>query len=139
MTNPGELRASDADRDETASALGAHWTDGRLDDGELDRRVTAAYAAITRGELAELLRDLPSERREARPEAPRRRLLMPGVRYFQEQAELPASRERAFEQALATLVPGLGASRYHLVESQRPERMRSCATRSRRSRRPAPR
>ena len=31
---------------------------------------------------------------------------------------------RAFDQALATIVPALGASGYHLVGSQRPERMR---------------
>ena len=124
MTGPQEVRASDADRDETAAALGAHWTDGRLDEAELDRRVSAAYAAATRGELAELLRDLPRERRQARPEPTRRRLFLPGVRYFQEQVDLAASRERAFEQALSTLVPGLGAAGYHLEESQRPERMR---------------
>ena len=80
MTGPGEVRASDADREETAAALGAHWTDGRLDEAELDRRVSAAYAAVTRG-------------------------------------------ERAFDQAPSTIVPGLGAAGYHLVESQRPERM----------------
>jgi hypothetical protein len=124
VTGQGDVRASDADRDETAAALGAHWTDGRLDEAELDRRVSAAYAAVTRAELDELLRDLPRERRPSRPEPTRKRLFLPGVRYFQEQAELAASRERAFEQALSTIVPGLGAAGYHLVDSQRPERMR---------------
>ena len=124
MTDPGDVRASDTDRDETAAALGAHWTDGRLDEADLDRRVSAAYAATTRGELAELLRDLPGDRRQAHPKPTGRRLFLPGIVYFQEQVDLSASRERAFEQALSSIVPALGAAGYHLAESQRPERMR---------------
>ena len=53
------LRASDADRAEVAAALGGHMAAGRLTVDEYDERLTRAYAARTRGELAELTTDLP--------------------------------------------------------------------------------
>ena len=56
----GSLRAGDAEREQTAAVLREHAAHGRLDVDELDERVQAAYAARTRGELRELLRDLPA-------------------------------------------------------------------------------
>src|SRR5580700_423810 len=54
-----EIRASDAERDAVATALGQHFQDGRLDQAEFDDRVTAAIAARTGGDLDRLLTDLP--------------------------------------------------------------------------------
>jgi hypothetical protein len=62
------LRASDAEREQTVAALRAAAGEGRLTVEELDERTTAAYAAVTRGDLARLLDDLPAARTpESRP------------------------------------------------------------------------
>jgi hypothetical protein len=37
--------APDAERDRLAAALGRHYVEGRIDAGELDRRLTAVYDA----------------------------------------------------------------------------------------------
>jgi hypothetical protein len=58
----GRVRASDEDRERTALSLRAHFAAGRLGAAELEHRVARAYAAQSRGELAELLSDLPSQR-----------------------------------------------------------------------------
>jgi len=63
MTNPlpeQDLRASDAEREQVATRLRAAATDGLLTMPEADERLAAAYAAVTRGELAALTTDLPS-------------------------------------------------------------------------------
>ena len=54
-----EVRASDADREETVRQLQRGLSEGRLTVDEFDDRVQGAYAARTLGELAELTRDLP--------------------------------------------------------------------------------
>jgi hypothetical protein len=58
---PGDprLRASDADRDRTVSLLREHHAEGRLTAEEFHERLDRALAAKTRGELDELLADLP--------------------------------------------------------------------------------
>jgi Domain of unknown function (DUF1707) len=53
------FRASDADRDRIVEQLRQHTADGRLTMDEFEQRMSAAYAAKTYGELAELTRDLP--------------------------------------------------------------------------------
>ncbi len=53
------LRASDADREATATTLRRHYTEGRLDAQEYDERIERCYAAKTFGELDELFGDLP--------------------------------------------------------------------------------
>jgi hypothetical protein len=65
-----ELRASDAEREQTAGALGDAAAEGRLTLEELTERLDAAYAAKSRGELDALTADLP--RLPARTRAPRR-------------------------------------------------------------------
>jgi hypothetical protein len=72
MTMGPDVRASDAEREETVESLRRHAGDGRLDVEELDRRITAAYAAKTHGELNRLTHDLPRERR-SRPRSRARR------------------------------------------------------------------
>lgn len=55
-----QLRASDDDRDRTASLLREHHAAGRLSVDEFRERLDAAYEAKTLGQLQELLADLPS-------------------------------------------------------------------------------
>ncbi|HEX4805146.1 MAG TPA: DUF1707 domain-containing protein [Conexibacter sp.] len=83
-TAPPALRASDAERERTATLLRDHAGAGRLTPEELDERLDAAYAARTVGELEALLRDLPAAAaapaptpasRSAHREAARRRVL----------------------------------------------------------------
>jgi hypothetical protein len=59
MTTRLAVRASDAERDRVADLLREHTAQGRLTLDEFTDRVGAAYAATTRGELNELVADLP--------------------------------------------------------------------------------
>jgi len=59
-TPASALRASDAERERTATLLRDHAVAGRLTPEELDERLDAAYAARTVGELTALARDLPA-------------------------------------------------------------------------------
>jgi Domain of unknown function (DUF1707) len=58
---PSHLRASDADREATATLLGRHHAEGRLDVDELQERIGRCYATKTIGELDALVADLPSD------------------------------------------------------------------------------
>lgn len=62
------MRISDADRELLFDRLGRHAAEGRLDLGELERRVAAIVAAQTREEAAAVMADLPPLAAEARPE-----------------------------------------------------------------------
>jgi Domain of unknown function (DUF1707) len=53
------IRVSDAERNAVAERLGAHYSDGRLDQAEFDERVGRAMSAKTRGDLDGLFDDLP--------------------------------------------------------------------------------
>lgn len=64
-----ELRAGDAEREQTADLLRAAAAEGRLDYDELDARLTAGYAARTRGELEALTADVPAGNEAAVPAA----------------------------------------------------------------------
>jgi hypothetical protein len=55
-----QLRASDDDRDRTASLLREHHAAGRLNVDEFQERLDATYEAKTLGQLQHLLADLPS-------------------------------------------------------------------------------
>ena len=77
---PKDVRASDAERERVVAVLRDHAGEGRLEPAELEERVEGAYAARTRGQLGELVRDLP-----APPEQParrRRRRLSPQLAPF---------------------------------------------------------
>jgi len=67
---PPALRASDAERERTATQLRDHAGAGRLTPEELDERLDAAYAARTVPELDALLRDLPAHGVAAAAAAP---------------------------------------------------------------------
>jgi hypothetical protein len=58
---PGEMRASDQERDGAAEQLSEHAAAGRLTLDELEQRVSVALTARTRGELQALTRDLPGK------------------------------------------------------------------------------
>lgn len=86
------LRASDAERDRTATLLRDHAAAGRLTPEELDERLDVAYAARTIGELDALTHDLPAS--AGASAQPRARAL-----------DRPGSRERALHAiGLAVLV-----------------------------------
>lgn len=53
------IRASDADRDKTATLLREHLAAGRLTSDEFDQRLEAALSAKTLGDLDRLMADLP--------------------------------------------------------------------------------
>jgi len=57
--NP-DWRAGSADRERTVGVLRAAFTEGRLDQAELDDRVGRAYAARTYSDLWTLVADLPA-------------------------------------------------------------------------------
>ncbi|ANP55339.1 hypothetical protein J2Z21_007437 [Streptomyces griseochromogenes] len=62
-----ELRASDADRERVAEVLRDALAEGRLDMGEFEERLEAAYKARTYAELAPITRDLPASGAVAPP------------------------------------------------------------------------
>ena len=53
------IRIGDAERERAAQALGEHLRAGRLEVGEYDERLTAAFGARTASELTPLFADLP--------------------------------------------------------------------------------
>jgi hypothetical protein len=60
MAYDPNVRASDADRDRTASLLREHLAAGRLSPEEFSERLDRAFAAKTVGEVDALLKDLPA-------------------------------------------------------------------------------
>jgi hypothetical protein len=56
--NPN-TRISDAERTEVADRLSLHYSDGRLDQEEFDRRLHQAMSAVTQADLNGLFADLP--------------------------------------------------------------------------------
>jgi hypothetical protein len=54
-----DLRVSDQERERAAEEIRQAFAAGRLDEDELNQRLTAAYAAKTTGELQALRADLP--------------------------------------------------------------------------------
>jgi hypothetical protein len=69
LMGPESMRAGNADRERVVAQLQAAFAEGRLEVGELDERVAAAYAAKTLGQLVPLTADLPSTRSPGRPAA----------------------------------------------------------------------
>ncbi|NUT44580.1 MAG: DUF1707 and DUF2154 domain-containing protein [Thermoactinospora sp.] len=59
MNDPGEVRASDAEREAVVEQLRIASVEGRLTLAELTDRTGAAYSATTHAELALLTQDLP--------------------------------------------------------------------------------
>lgn len=55
-----DVRASDYEREKVVKQLQRALVHGRLSAAEFDERVTSAYSSVTRGDLADLTRDLPT-------------------------------------------------------------------------------
>ena len=116
MPDPPDVRASDAERERTAGRLRRAATEGRLSVEELDERSARAYAARTRGELAELLADLPGAATVVRPAPPPP--VDPGGygrRPFTYVFEHPVAPEAAMRAAMRSMVPALARGGYELV------------------------
>jgi hypothetical protein len=64
-SGPKRLRTSDTEREQVAEILRAAMSEGRLNLEEGEERLTAAYAASYRDELAPLTADLPDGGRRA--------------------------------------------------------------------------
>jgi hypothetical protein len=62
-----EIRASDAEREQTMALLRRNFAEGRLTLAELEERVADASEATTRGRLRTLTADLPSETHTSTP------------------------------------------------------------------------
>lgn len=77
-TSTRAVRASDAEREETASAIRRAAGEGRLTMAELDERLASVYEAKMRHELAPLVADLPVPPAPVPP--PARYPLTPGDR-----------------------------------------------------------
>ena len=71
-----EIRASDLERDAATHRLQAAFAEGRLDDAEFDERMRATLTARTRGQLDQLLTDLP----DSLPGPPGQAIAVPGRR-----------------------------------------------------------
>lgn len=59
MADPGQIRVSDAEREQLVEELHEHTVAGRLTAEELEERLGAVYAARTRDHLDALRADLP--------------------------------------------------------------------------------
>jgi hypothetical protein len=57
--DPRSIRIGTTEREQAVKALGEHFAQGRLEPGEFEERMTAAYAARTASELDRLFDDLP--------------------------------------------------------------------------------
>jgi hypothetical protein len=117
----GRIRASDRDRERVSEELRVHWTEGRIDAEELERRLAAAVSAQTIHDLALVVVDLPSVEVPARVASPARppRIGPPGIRPFTQRIEIPAPIERVRELALDSIAVGLNGAGYELI-SQTP-------------------
>lgn len=57
-----QIRVGDAERQEAADRLQAHFAAGRITWDELDERLATAWSARVQGDLTPLFSDLPAER-----------------------------------------------------------------------------
>jgi hypothetical protein len=64
------MRVSDAERSDVADRLAQHYGDGRLDQAELDERLSRAMTAKTQADLDGLFDDLPEPGETPRPAPP---------------------------------------------------------------------
>jgi hypothetical protein len=117
VAEPPDLRASDADREQTVRSLRDHALAGRLTVDELDERSERAFASRTIGELAELTADLPAAPRAAPAAQP----VDPGGlgrRPFTYTFEYPVAPDTAMDAALRSMAPALARGGYALVHRE---------------------
>ena len=117
------MRASDAEREETVALLRHAVGEGRLDMEEFTDRTTRAYLAKTRGELLELIDDIPRAQLAPRPpsapslERPLPRI--PGRFGFSARWVAPARRRRAATELEEFVAPPMRAHGYTLDARRR--------------------
>lgn len=111
------MRAADVDREKVADELRTHCVDGRITLEELDQRLQGVMSALTIGELAELVSDLPTivVRSERDLAESRVRVGPPGVLPFTRRFVVPASLQRTQDVALDTIAPALNGHGYELI------------------------
>lgn len=115
------VRASDAERERAVQVLRDQCVQGRLTVDELDERVTQAYTATTRAELARLVADLPSPL--ARPATRNHaKLWWPGMAAFHVERVLRTRIDRVFEDALRIMVPRMAMAGF-VLHRERPPRL----------------
>jgi hypothetical protein len=119
---PGEqidrgMRAADADREKVADELRTHCVDGRITLEELDQRLQGAMSAVTIGELAGFVSDLPTIAVRSRPgrTEPTPRVGLPGILPFTRRLVVPTPPERTRDVTLDTIAPALNAYGYELI------------------------
>jgi hypothetical protein len=113
-------RASDTERERVVVRLRDAAAVGRLTVDELDERTAIAYRAVTRGELTELLDDLPATREPRAKPAPasreRRLPWVPGRFAFTASWRGPSDPRKASADILEFLVPMFFDYGYDLVD-----------------------
>jgi Domain of unknown function (DUF1707) len=67
MASTDDLRVGDAEREAVAAELREHYAQGRLTIDDFQRRLDASFAARTRGDLDQLISDLPHARPSSTP------------------------------------------------------------------------
>ncbi len=117
MSEPADLRASDAERERAVARLRGAAAEGRLTVEELDERSARAYDARTRAELASLLADLPADAALSVPARGAPAVDPGGIgrRPFTYVFEYPVTPRTAMKQALTTMAPALARGGYELV------------------------
>ena len=106
------MRASDAEREEIVAILRHAVGEGRLDMEEFTDRTTRAYVAKTRGELVDLIGDIPSA--ELTPPPPRELPKAPGRAGFTARWLAPARRRQAAAELLEFVAPPMRSHGYAL-------------------------
>ena len=128
-----ELRASDAEREETVSHLREQAAAGRLSVDELDERCAQAYSARTVRELSDLVIDLPAPASplpvatsgSTAPAEPLPAVRGIGARPFTYEWELEVAPTTAMTEALRHIAPALNRRGYELI-NKRPDRLVFC-------------
>jgi len=105
------MRASDTEREETVAILRHAVGEGRLDMEEFTDRTTRAYLAKTRGELLELIGDIP---RAELASPPRELPKAPGRAGFTARWLAPARRRQAAAELLEFVAPPMRSHGYAL-------------------------
>jgi hypothetical protein len=110
------MRASDVEREQVVALLRNAATEGRLDMDELDERTASAYAAKTRGELTELLIDIPAAHLPARqPSGGLKLPKAPGRARFTSRWSAPVRRTQAAADVIEYVAPPMRTHGYDMI------------------------
>lgn len=107
-------RASDADREQTASRLRSAASEGRLLADELEHRLDAAFSATAYGELDLLVDDLPTDR------SPERHQRLPELILVPHTAAIVLAVAAVVTLVLIAAVAGIGFGRSSAAAPNQP-------------------